>query len=1265
MNSRHKTLLFTLLAATISATISHAVEDSPALPARITLGERNLFLETDLAKTGEPAAVLVVPEGDAELQAQARKIADALAAKGITIPIASDADYRDLSGLEKNLILLGTRDTNLAIKKLYYLHYTLLDTRYPGPGGSVVRSLHNPFGDGHNIILVGGGDKAGLDRAVEDLIAEIEKAPSEGGNVQLGFLQKIHLGKGITPPELAKDAKLWESSTGYGNGGYFGWNQISRNLALFYMTGEERYAKEFLRLAFPDAQAVEELVKLDKEAYDDPHDPLVKPYHYQAAMMILYWDLVEAHPFFTPEDRQRVREKFLQQLHYHAGGMYSILDQKTPATALGDRHKLWEAVSIQVLARYFQKYYPSEESAAALKAVDNIFAPFNKTVGIGAGSLWWYNTFIEPAFVYAALSNPLQYENNPVVREYADAMVQLSDRTEKNWAVRFSSPFLLNLAAALSGDQALVDLIAETGQETDSFRVGQSYWPVRPYPKNYLEESTGKIIARRFDPKEKKGDPRFNPDDVVDIVSWRQKPDATGDFLLLDTKYEAGRNPFHNFALIGLRINGDTLLSGYANQILIYRDGQDSSSTSLYTKITGKTKIGDTVIIQGFVKNLNGFEWRRTFLLRENRFLLVADELTATEDESLTEIHNDWQEHYLVKAKKLANEEFLLTVGGKGQPEKHYHLGCSQPAEVELIQTTQSLGSSADACRFNLFRQIPKEKSLFFATLLSPGEARSAPPTIAQKDDVVALRLPDPALLTREGAGLLLTEQNQILGFQVKAIPGVLTADKPVNVNLHRETGNLLVQNEGTQEATVRLVAGGATHKCPPGQTIPLTLPPAKAAGPDEAFEERVTSIFKAARVDRAESRAALAPAEAPALTEAWQRKLPEAISVIQEFSHAGNPYFAIASGRKVVIVDADGKDVRAIEASDTIGALYWWDSQQLLLVGSRDEKLRAFDFEGKERWTHTAEMAPELVASQKFYWFKASVPGVIGLKSMKFPDGQDVLFVGGASTVEILNPQGALQKRFYQEYGAVDGFSPAPAEGKLPARMLCRRSMGGWPTVFEVFPDGKNWKQRDMGHAMVKDMAGTDMGQFGYSMVGRNFLSAENLTPGGPQQLVGDFNGVLNRLMLWNPDGTPVREINLGPGTPAQGVHGTKIYGHPTRRTLNVRGVAVTDLDGDQNKDILVATESRYVLAFDHTFKKRFLVRLHSEPLVMMVVERADKPPLIAVAQASGEVLLIDATGKILGSAKADSALTTLAASDGLLVAGAESGAVMALKLP
>ena len=72
-------------------------------------------------------------------------------------------------------------------------------------GGHVERTLHNPFGNGFNVILVGGSDLAGVRAATAALIAKLTSERHTKDDLSLGWTMQIRLGKGVQVP---KDIEL-------------------------------------------------------------------------------------------------------------------------------------------------------------------------------------------------------------------------------------------------------------------------------------------------------------------------------------------------------------------------------------------------------------------------------------------------------------------------------------------------------------------------------------------------------------------------------------------------------------------------------------------------------------------------------------------------------------------------------------------------------------------------------------------------------------------------------------------------------------------------------------------------------------------------------------------------------------------------------------------------------------------------------------------------------------------------------------------------
>ncbi|MCX7827173.1 MAG: hypothetical protein N2689_16710, partial [Verrucomicrobiae bacterium] len=265
----------------------------PPVPPQYTK-LKDLHLTTHIVRDGQPAVRIVAPASGI-YKAQASRLQAAIEKlSGCTVPIINDDAPEVAVPIKGSLIVLGNRSTNATISELYNRYFLLTDLRYPGAGGHEVRTIHNPFGGGHNVILVGGSDAKGVDAATDVLIAALRRSNAPGStSLSVGWLMEIKLGDGIVVPRNVRELETWEASKGYGSVGYFGWNSISKRMAAYYMTGDPFHAREALRLAFPDKQAFKEITEIDGEMIENKDDPLAGPYHYTAHLMILFWDLIE------------------------------------------------------------------------------------------------------------------------------------------------------------------------------------------------------------------------------------------------------------------------------------------------------------------------------------------------------------------------------------------------------------------------------------------------------------------------------------------------------------------------------------------------------------------------------------------------------------------------------------------------------------------------------------------------------------------------------------------------------------------------------------------------------------------------------------------------------------------------------------------------------------------------------------------------------------------------------------------------------------
>ncbi|MGD9494777.1 MAG: FG-GAP repeat domain-containing protein [Armatimonadota bacterium] len=606
---------------------------------------KDLHLQTDLVRGGEAQVTIVAPE---RYQAQSEAIARAIEAiTGVRPAVVRDDDRvaavpPDTGHLDRNFICLGNRSTNAMIEELYNRFYTLLDLKYPGPGGYEVRTCHNPFGDGHNIIFVGGSDDAGVEEAAQWLVGALRNAGGQRGELTIGRLMEIETD--LRFPHNPAEIEIWDASRGYGSTGYFGWVSHSKHLAAYYMTGDEFHAREFIRLAFPDEEAKRQITEIDGERIENKDDPLAGPYHYNAHMMILFWDLVEESPVFTDEERLAVTNAFSRQLDWRKGeGVYGLTE---PPNSVSSRHGQWSAVSLYCLSRYFAKDYGDQVWRQGMIGSLNAFRPLESHAWVHgeADNLFWYNTGHAPILAFMMLSGWRGAQESGVLGELLRGQEILATGKNNDWDLNTAAITFLHQAAYLTGDGRWLEYRNRTGVDLTVPRVGQSFWPEPELQPELPLDMVGHWSIHPMPrPMWALRGTGFPLDHSFQFGSFRSTPGADGDFILIDGYNGASRNPYHTFAILEMRLDGATLLKGYRNQVLTRVDGMVEPQIAMDGALRDRDVVGDVAMCVGEVPHAAYCNWRRTLAQRVGRYALVVDELTMRESSDNIQVQMLWE----------------------------------------------------------------------------------------------------------------------------------------------------------------------------------------------------------------------------------------------------------------------------------------------------------------------------------------------------------------------------------------------------------------------------------------------------------------------------------------------------------------------------------------------------------------------------------------------------------------------------------------------
>jgi hypothetical protein len=616
----------------------------PAQKAPPVTRLKELHLLTPLVAGGRAVAALVAPPGRYD-QAVALLQAAIRAQSGCLVPVLPDHDPEAALPLRGQRLILGNRSTNRLTSGLYDAGYTVLDLKYPGLGGAVVQSLHNPYGNGCNALLVGGSDDAGVQRAAA-LLAERIKAAAQGPDLDLGWIFDVRLPDGVQPPADARQAETWDASEGYGSSGYFGWNSLSKCMAMYFMTGDAAYTREFLRLAFPDKQAFQELCDIDGERLENKDEPLAGAYHYNQHMTMLYWDLIEESPCFTDEQRLRITNALARQLEHPDWARQSVFALRGPAARVSSRHGQWAAVGIYCLGRYFNRDYPDPVWEQCEKAGAFAFGSLHEHANVDGenDNLFWYSTGIAPIFTYLCLTGDRVPVQNGTIAELLRGQEILLSGVKGDAQLRCAALSFLHQAAYLTGDGRWLGYRQRLDLPTDVFRLGQSYWPSAELQPAEPADLCGQWSIQRLPlPLWTERGSGIPLDRSFFFGSFRTETGPGGDFVLLDGFNGASRNPYHTFAVLDLRLDGARLLQNYLNQVLTKADGMVEPAVAMDAGLRYAERLGQTATACGVVPRAAFCTWQRTLVQRLGRYALLVDDLEFRADSDNLAVQVLWE----------------------------------------------------------------------------------------------------------------------------------------------------------------------------------------------------------------------------------------------------------------------------------------------------------------------------------------------------------------------------------------------------------------------------------------------------------------------------------------------------------------------------------------------------------------------------------------------------------------------------------------------
>ncbi|MBT4819185.1 MAG: hypothetical protein HN742_32355 [Lentisphaerae bacterium] len=295
-----------------------------------------LTLDTPLAVEGRPVADIVV-SGEPAMRRLAEELQQNLAEHtGLRLPIVNDEKWVTVGDRSRHAIAIGNLLQNKVTERLYCLWYTREDAGYPGKGGWVVRTVHNPWATGTNAVVLAGSDAVGTEHAVGAFLRILDDLPGttvpHTVTVALGEAMKTHFSK---PNPSATRKRLPRYS--------------QRSL----MSGSADLGMRYVYTGNPD-WGEDLLVRLreHRRRGNPGHDT-----HMELWKTLRGWDNIEESPALTEEVRLEVTNYLLQVLRGKEGVFSGMFQSSLSYEAVRHNHEMLAAMDAYYGWLYFGRYY--------------------------------------------------------------------------------------------------------------------------------------------------------------------------------------------------------------------------------------------------------------------------------------------------------------------------------------------------------------------------------------------------------------------------------------------------------------------------------------------------------------------------------------------------------------------------------------------------------------------------------------------------------------------------------------------------------------------------------------------------------------------------------------------------------------------------------------------------------------------------------------------------------------------------------------------
>ncbi|MBI5395418.1 MAG: hypothetical protein HZA91_09010, partial [Verrucomicrobia bacterium] len=647
--------------ATASVTFADRAADDAVWEQVRIRQERPLLIGTALV-TGGAASTAIVPADGDPWSGAAAKLQTAIAAKtGVTLPIVSPAKITDADWTTRHLIVIGNLLVNPVYARLYHNYFVCADAAYTGAGGYELRSIHDPWGTGHNAIALGAQDAAGVEAGIGRLVALVNEH-AKSGDLNLGRLMELKLTKkGRRAPLESKLSAKEIADRKEAIANIYARPGTERGAAhtmikfamLYHRTGDEGWLelyRDAMRQHMNYHATNEYILQEGPRRYDrDFRDSW-------AYGMVIAWDLVEEAPGWTDEERLKFTNHVLRMVW--ESNLYQHWD--TPASvehwrkfdSTTHNHHTWPGLADLFGGWYFTRHYKLPVAKDWLDIGLGMFRSCSRSWKPWEDSAGYQWIPQRHALMYALASGDRTFIEQGHAAQTGKALLQALDSLGRQPAWGdcggFTSvsgmPELLCALAYATGDGRYRWAIEWLGEDARD-EMEAPFWthvaPKRPddlvgVAVTYLPKMHYDLFGRsgRPDIWQK---PNLPFEDTFDKLTLRSGWASDDDYLMLDGTAAGSHGHLDGNCIIAFTAAGAQWLvdTEYIRRIPKYHCGVTVLRNGVGSIMPPSARLDHAVWFGGgaltrtTMPHYNGMTWTRNIIFVPKRYVAVIDELTA------------------------------------------------------------------------------------------------------------------------------------------------------------------------------------------------------------------------------------------------------------------------------------------------------------------------------------------------------------------------------------------------------------------------------------------------------------------------------------------------------------------------------------------------------------------------------------------------------------------------------------------------------------